>query len=106
MEFEASLTKENDPLAAPVDVGANWICTVTPCPAAIDPDGLLPTTENPVPEIVACEILTASVPVFVKLRFCVEVLPTTTLPKARLAELGAIVPVFTPPPPPWSILLV
>jgi hypothetical protein len=94
-EFEASLVTVNVPFAAPVACGANCIWTETVCPTATDPDGLAPTTENPVPEIAAWEIFTAAVPVLVNVKLCsVDVLPIAMLPKLALPELALKTPVL------------
>jgi hypothetical protein len=94
-EFEASLVTVNIPFAAPVACGANCICTVTLCPTATDPDGLAPTKVNPAPEIVACEMFTAAVPVLVRLTLCaVVVLPTASFPKLTPPELALKTPLL------------
>lgn len=49
-------------------------------------------TLKPDPEIVACVISTALVPVFVTLKLCTAVLPMATLPKARVVELAESTP--------------
>jgi hypothetical protein len=54
------------------------------------------TTLKPAPEIVAWEILTGAVPVFLTLRLCLELLPTETLPKLRLVELAESTPETVP----------
>ena len=57
------------------------------------PDGFAPTTVKAAPpEIVAFEILTAAVPVLVKLTLCVPTPPTAISPKLRLAEPGVSTP--------------
>ena len=48
---------------------------------------------KPVPEIVAAPMFTVAVPVFVRLRLWVALLPTATLPKARLVALAERTPV-------------
>jgi hypothetical protein len=54
--------------------------------------GFPPTTVKPAPEIVAEPMFTVAVPVFVRLRLCVELLPTATLPKVRLVALAERTP--------------
>jgi hypothetical protein len=64
-------------------------------PTGIEPEGLPPTIANdavPV-EIVAVEMLTAAVPVLVRLTLWVPAPPTAMLPKLRLAELAESTPV-------------
>jgi hypothetical protein len=64
-------------------------------PTGIEPEGLPPTIANDAaPEdIVAVEMLTAAVPVLVRLTLCAPVPPTATLPKLRLVELAESTPV-------------
>jgi hypothetical protein len=52
-----------------------------------------PTTLNPVPATVACEIVTVAVPVFVRVNVWEEFEPKVTLPKVKLVALAARVPV-------------
>jgi hypothetical protein len=47
------------------------------------------TTLKPAPEIVACEIVTAAVPVFVSVRVSELLEPVVTFPKLRLVALAA-----------------
>lgn len=55
--------------------------------------GPLPlATLKPEPEIVACVILTAAVPVFVMLKVCVALTPMATLPKTSVVALEASTP--------------
>jgi len=51
-------------------------------------------------------MLIATLPVFVRVTFCVALLPSTTLPKFSVEELGESVPVLEPPPPVWSLFAV
>ena len=57
-----------------------------------------PLTENPAPLGVACEIVTAAPPVLLKVSDLLLLLPTGTLPNARLEGLGESVPGVTPAP--------
>jgi hypothetical protein len=75
-------------------------------PTGIDAEGLPPTTVKPAPEMVAWEMLTVAVPVFVTVRALVGVFPTETLPKLRLLELGERTPVFGVPGCPLPAALV
>lgn len=93
-EFEASLVTVSVPDAGVIDVGANCTCTVALCPTGRELEGFPPTTVNTPPAIVAPEIFTMPVPVFITVTFCVAVLPTATFPKLMLADE----PVSTPPP--------
>jgi hypothetical protein len=65
---------------------------VTLCPTPTEPEGLAPRTVNPAPEIAAREMFAVAVPVFVRLRLCVELLPTATFPKLMLTELALRTP--------------
>jgi hypothetical protein len=105
-EVEASLTMDKLPVIAPADCGANWIWIVPVWPTGIGAEGLPFTTEKPVPEMVAWEMLTGAVPVFVTVRVLVAVLPTGILPKLRLLELGESAPVFEVPGWPFPAALV
>jgi len=51
-----------------------------------------PTTLNPAPATVACEIVTEAVPVLLSVRVCGLVEPSTTFPNVRLVLLAASVP--------------
>lgn len=66
-------------------------------PAGSEEEGFPPTTVYPVPEIVAWEILTVAVPVFVTVTLCVALLPIATFPKLRLAALGESTPALESP---------
>ena len=57
-----------------------------------------PLTEKPAPLGVACEIVTADPPVLVRVSDLLLLLPTGTLPNAKLAGLGESVPAATPVP--------
>lgn len=109
-EFEASLVTVNAPLAAPMAVGANCICTVTLCPTGTEDDGLPPTTVKPAPVILAAEMLTGAVPVFVTVTLWVALLPTDTFPNDTVVELGEstpappVEPPPVPPPPPAAVV--
>jgi hypothetical protein len=48
-----------------------------------------------VPEIATCETFTVFVPVFVRLTFCVPVVPTATSPKLTLVALGLKTPALS-----------
>jgi hypothetical protein len=51
-----------------------------------------PTTVKLAPVIVACETVTAAVPVLVSVKVCGLLDPATTFPKLRLVEFAASVP--------------
>lgn len=75
------------PVAAPVVRGADTTLRVTFCCGLSVSGKVAPLTVNPVPLTVAELIVTADVPVEVSVTGRVEVDPTVTLPKARLAGL-------------------
>jgi len=87
-EFEALLETVKLPVTAPAEPGLNWIWTVTLWPAAIEPDGSVPTTLKPEPVTDPCEMSTVASPVFSMLSDCVEVVPMGTLPKLTVVTLG------------------
>lgn len=61
-------------------------------PAGTDEEPAPATTVYPAPEIVASEMSTVAVPVFVTITLCVVLVPTATFPKLRLEELGVSTP--------------
>jgi hypothetical protein len=81
------------PEALPAAPGAKLAEKVVLCPLSnvMGSDGLVML--KPVPDTVACEIVTVIVPAFVIVKFCVPVEPTATLPKLRLAGLAEMVAV-------------
>lgn len=87
-EFDASLVTVSVPVAGVIDVGANWTCTVSLCPAAREAVPLPLTTVKAPLEIEAPDIFTVWVPVLDTLTLRVAVLPTATLPKLRPAGDG------------------
>jgi hypothetical protein len=105
-EFDASLVTVKVPVTALSDKGVNRTWSEVPWPTGIEPDGLPPTIVNAAPKIVAVEMLTAAVPVLLKLTVCVPTLPTATLPKLRLVVTVESVPevgfTFTADPVPDS----
>lgn len=78
------------------------------CPTEIALSGLPPTAVNPAPEMLADEILTVPVPVFVNVSVWVALLPTARLPKVRVEALGVKMPAPGEPgvPPPGVLALV
>lgn len=69
------------PLSAPDAAGANVTVPVTLCPAASVRVLLTPLRENPVPDALACVIVTLELPEFVSKSDCFWLPPTETLPK-------------------------
>ena len=91
-EFAASLTMEIVPDALPALFGAKSTWKDCDCPAAMEAVDIPPATEKPAPVTVACEIVTAAVPVLLRVRVCGLLDPVATLPKLKVAELAASVP--------------
>lgn len=108
VRLEALLEMVRLPVAPAAAVGANWICTVALWPTASVAAPLPLITENADPEIVACEMFTVSVPVFVTLMLSTAVLPVATLPKERVVALAERTPVpgSVPPVEPFEAALV
>jgi hypothetical protein len=88
-EFSASLATAMLPVTFPAACGANWTWNAWFCPAAIETEDIPPTTLKPAPVIIACEIVTAAVPVFVTVRVWELLEPVVTFPKLRLVALAA-----------------
>jgi hypothetical protein len=75
------------PLAVPVTVGLKLTCMVSDCPGFRVAGNVIPDIVKPVPERVAELIVTAAVPVEVKVRVFIEVEFRFTVPKDRLLAL-------------------
>lgn len=82
------LTIETLPLALPADAGAYFTVKDACCPAAIVTGADNPFIENPLPDAVACEIVTLPLPEFVKVMDWLPLLPTLTDPKLTVAGLA------------------
>ena len=87
-EMGALLTSETLPDTLPVVVGANCTLKVLDCPAARVSGRISPVMLKPDPEIVACETLTAALPVFVSTTLWVLVVAAVTLPKLMSEGFG------------------
>lgn len=87
-ELLALLTKETDPEIAPEAAGANVTLAVMLAPAATVVPALTPLTLMPAPEMLTAEIVAVALPELVKVTALLELLFTTTLPKARLVTDG------------------
>ena len=88
-EFVASLETAMLPFTVPAPCGANWTWNAWFCPAAIETEDIPPTTLKPAPVIVACEIVTVAVPVFVSVSVWEPVAPAAMFPNVRLVALAA-----------------
>ena len=75
------------PVAAPVVVGSNPTSSVTARPGFRVTGNVAPDIVKPLPVTVAALTVTASVPVELSVRVCVEAVLTGTLPNATLAGL-------------------
>jgi len=86
VEFDALEVTVTEPLALPVEPGANFTVKVVLCPALRVNDELMPLSVKPVPLIATFETDTVVPPVFVIVPDKDWLEPTVTLPK--LSELG------------------
>ena len=87
VEFEALLTTESLPLTTPAAAGLKFTETVTDCVGVkIALAGLLAL--NPLPVADTLEIVTLVFPLFVRVTNCAVDVPTVTLLKFTLVELG------------------
>lgn len=85
-ELEALLLMVTIPESVPVVVGAKTTFKEVDWPAARDRGPVMPVAEKELPETLTCEIETAELPVLVKVRVCVAMLPVLTV--AKLSEVG------------------
>lgn len=90
-EFAASETTARMPLAEPAAAGVKVAVKLTLWAGARVMGKVSPEMENPA-ETFACEIVTGDPPVFVNASHRLAVLPTCTLPKARLLGFALSVP--------------
>jgi len=91
-ELDASDTNERFPLAAPAPFGVNVAVNVT-LPLGVSVRGTVnPLIEKAAPDKLACVMVTPDPPVLVKVSDRLPKLLACTLPNARLAGLGEIVP--------------
>jgi hypothetical protein len=81
-ELDALLAIVIVPLRLPAVVGANCVLNVVLCPAFSVVGVGNPLKLNPAPPIVICEIVSDADPVFVSVKLCDFVWPSTTLPKS------------------------
>lgn len=80
------------PFEVPEVEGANCTLKLALCPTARVAGALMPVRVYPAPLMLAREILTLALPLFVTVPLMVWVFPTVTFPKLRLARLDASVP--------------
>jgi hypothetical protein len=86
------------PLAAPAVVGANFTENVVLCPVVKVTGKVRPLKLKPVPLALAAEMVRVDPPELVRVSERVVLLPSSTLPKARLVGLAVSVPCVTPVP--------
>ena len=86
------------PLTSPVAAGANRTEKVVLCPALSVSGNASPLRVKPAPLAEAAEIVTLDPPELVRVSVSVFELPTTTLPKLKLAGFGDSWPWVTPVP--------
>ena len=103
------------PLTFPEPVGANFTEKITAWLGVNVVGSVNPTMEKPAPVTVACEMVTFDPPELVRVSDRLELLPTCTLPKARLAGLDESAPGVAPFPdnamfrfglPPFEVMLM
>src|SRR5271165_7696266 len=97
-EFDPSEMIARVPPTAPATVGAKVAVNDTLPPAVTVAGKVSPVIERPLPLRFACEIVTVDPPVFVSVSPKLALLPTCTLPNARMAGPGESVPAATPAP--------
>lgn len=97
-ELVASETTARLPLTAPATVGANLTENVTVCVGVKVTGSVSPVTEKPAPVTLACEMVTLTPPVLVKVSDRLELLLIWTLPKGKLTGFAESVPAATPVP--------
>jgi hypothetical protein len=92
MPFDASLLTDNDPLAAPPEVGVKVTLkeALWPAPSVAGRPG--PLIVKPAPETLACDTVTFAVPVLTMVADAFSGWPTCTLPKLMLEGLDVNVP--------------
>ena len=98
VELDAVLVMARLPVIAPADCGANVTVIVVNWPAATVTGGVIPFKVRPLPVTAACEIETVEPPVLFNVTLNDCVLPTLTVPKARLVGFAASIPGVTPAP--------
>ena len=91
-ELDALLTIVTLPVTPPVAAGAKVIFKVAVSLTAMICPVEIPLTLKPGPEMLALATVTLEPPEFVRVAESVLLLPTSTLPKLRLDELGLSVP--------------
>ena len=99
-EFEALEEIVNWPETAPATVGVKTTLKVKLCPAERLAGSVRPPTAKAALDVLACEIVTALVPVFDKVALKVCDCPVNRLPKLKAAGEAAICPAVPGMPAP------
>jgi hypothetical protein len=102
-EFEALEEIANWPEAAPATLGVKTTLKVKLCPAGRLAGSVRPLTAKAAFDELACEIVTALVPVFVKVALKVCDCPADRLPKLKAAGEAVICPAVAVIPEPVKV---
>src|SRR3974390_228736 len=97
-ELGAVLETTTAPVRLPAVAGANTALKLVLAPAARVAGVFKPLTLYPAPLTVSCEMVRDVFPLFVRVKACDLVCPSTTLPKLKL-EGVMFNPLWTPVPP-------
>lgn len=98
-ELPALLVTETAPEKVAAVAGVNVTANVAVCPAPIICPAVTPDAANPAPVTFTVPIVTVELPPFVSTTFCEPLLPTATLPNARLFVLAVSAIVVETPVP-------
>jgi hypothetical protein len=98
LEFEPFDVIVTVPLADPLVLGAKTTVNEVLCPAVKFKGKLRPLKLKPLPLAIAAEIVRLDPPLLVSVSDKLELLPTCTVPNARLVGFAASVPGTTPVP--------
>ena len=88
-ELGALLTSETVPVTLPAALGVKATLNVALLPAAMVTGAVMPVRLKSLPDTVAWEIVTLSLPVLDSLMVCELLVPVTTLPKLALEGVAA-----------------
>jgi hypothetical protein len=88
-ELGALLTSETVPVTLPAALGVKATLNVALFPAAMVSGTVMPVRLKPLPDTIACEIVTLALPALDSLMVCELLVPVTTLPKLTLDGVAA-----------------
>lgn len=88
------------PVSVPAAVGSNLTVKVTLCDASRVKGTVMPVSLNPVPLVLAEEMVTAALPTLLTVSVTLLALPDFTVPKFTLVRLAERLPVAVVPPLP------